>query len=211
MRRTILILIPIVIVAVAMYWWFFARNTGQPTNVANTPAQNQPFAPFGSTGTPAQTGNTGANNSNPPATGISNKPVIQNATSLPKLRHLSATPIGGFMATTTASSTIARYIDRGSGHIFEASSLTGDLPEISNTTIPKVYESFWNKNASAAVLRYTKDGTEDITNLYAEIRPVKTNASSTEATLPFEVKGKILSSSIKEIAVSPKGDRIFTF
>ncbi len=128
---------------------------------------------------------------------------------IPLLRHLSTAPIGGFMASTTASSTVARYIDRGIGHVYEASSIGNDIKKISNTTIPKIYESYWNKNGSAAVLRYVKEDTGAIVNFYAEIRPIKIGTTTSEV-FGNEIKGKFLSPDIREIAVSPKADRIFT-
>lgn len=116
------------------------------------------------------------------------------------------------MASTTASSTVVRYIDRGVGHVHESLSINEAINKISNTTIPKIYESYWNKNLNATILRYIKDDKGAIANFYAEIRPIKVSSTTpiTSDFIPYEIKGKFLSSDIREIAVSPKKDRIFT-
>jgi hypothetical protein len=214
MKKFLLILIPIVILAIAGFYWFFMRSAQAPSEQPN-PSESTSFDPFGRNPGTANGGTTnggGVKATNTPTpTGISTEPVTNTEGGLPRLRHLSSTPIGGFMASSTASTTLTRFIDRGVGHIFEARATESEIPKISNTTIPRVYESFWNKNGTAAVLRYVKDETGVITNFYAEVKKVVTNASSTEvATIPYEVKGKYLSANIKAVAVSPKGDRIFT-
>jgi hypothetical protein len=212
-RKLILILIPLAIVAAALYWWFLMRVPAGQIPKAVT-EETSPFGNFPTASTTSSTKGNGSGitvNPAPESSGITAEPLKPGEVAIPRLRHLSATPIGGYMATTTASTTLVRYIDRGAGHIYEASSLSLDIPKISNTTIPRVYESFWNKNASAAVFRYMRDDSGSIINFFGQILPVKQNASSTDSVLPFEIKGKFISNDIKELAVSPKGDRIFTF
>ncbi len=210
MKKFLLILIPLLLVAAGLYYWLLLRTPAPVVPEGEEIADDGTFNPFNRSGSnPVQQQPVATK---APSTGITQQPVINTDSKLLKLRHMSATPVGGFMASSTASTTITRYIDRGAGHIFQASSLASEIVKISNTTIPRVYESYWNKNLSTAILRYMKDEEGTVSNFYAEIRPVKVNASSTDSnTTPFEVKGKFLSPYIKEIAVSPKGDRIATF
>ena len=126
---------------------------------------------------------------------------------LPKLRQLSATPIAGMSASTTASSSLVRFMDRGTGHIYEADDISNDIKKLSNTTLPKIYESYWNKNLTALVLRYLRDESDVVSNFYAELRPAATSTTSTA----YEVKGKYLSPDIGQVTVSPQGDKIFTW
>ena len=207
MKKLLLIIISVLIIAgLALYWFFFRVP---PTTPATTEdgSSGVSFNPFNRGGgvkpTPApQTGDSDS--------GITARP-IENTGKLPRLRQISVTPVGGYMASTTASTTLVRYIDRGVGHVFEATDLNANIEKITNTTIPRVYESYWNKKASAAVIRYMRDDTGVVANFYAEIRDFPKNASSTGMNPRAEIKGKYLSSSIQEIAVSPKGDRIFTW
>lgn len=206
MKKVLLIAIILAILAGAGYYWFFYRNN-TPQNTQSTSSINQ----------------QGFNPLNPSGGTINQEPINQNTqgnqvdyssdtnpTKIPTLRHLSSEPIGGYFASTTASSTVVRYVDRGTGHIYETTMDSPDINKISNTTISKVYESYWNKDLTAMIIRYIKSGTDTITNFYAEIRPSTEDQNSTSTT-PFEIKGKFLSPYISSLAVSPKRDKIFTF
>lgn len=215
MKKFLLIAIPIVLILVGIFYWFFMRQATEPTNPTGS-NQGTTFDPFGRGGSPNINNPSGGQGSATKPTqsssSITSTPVVTSSDSkLPRLRQLSATPIGGFVASTTASSTIARFIDRGVGHVMQANSIDEEISKLSNTTIPKVYESYWNRAATAAIIRYIKDESGTITNFYGELKKIVRNASSTDETLPFEIKGKFISSNIKEIAIAPKGDRVFTY
>lgn len=203
MKKFILIVIITALIASGLYYWFFIRKqTSGPIVPENLDINdNNIFNPFnrGISTTPQK--GSQASTSQPV---VQEQPANPNV-KLPVLRHISTGLVGGYMASTTASSTVVRYIDRGVGHVFESLSTSEVIEKISNTTIPRIYESYWNKNLNAAVLRYMRDETGEISNFYAEIRP-----TSATTTTPYEIKGKFLSPMIKEIAVSPKGDKIFT-
>lgn len=126
----------------------------------------------------------------------------------PKLRQLSVTPIAGMaISSSTIDTTTVRYIDRGTGYVYEADNTSDTVIKLSNTTIPHIYEAYGNKWAKAFLIRYIKDQTDNISNFYAEIRPTGTSTSQT----PFELKGKFLSTDIRQVAVSPAGDKVFTW
>jgi hypothetical protein len=95
------------------------------------------------------------------------------------------------------------------GHVYQTNDVNLAIDKISNTTLPKIYEAYWNKNLTAVILRYLRDNSDDVSSFYAELRPVATSTAS--STTPFEIKGRYLSSTINQIAVSPSGDRIFTW
>ncbi len=207
MKKLLFILIVILIlISGGVYYWYFMREP-LPTDLME-PTPDSTFNPFNQGSVTPKPSTSTAASSN---TSISTKPSIQ-VEKISLLRHLSSTPIGGYMASSTASSTIVRYFDRGVGHIYQADSLSSTLTKITNTTIPRVYESYWDKNLRNTVVRYIRDDGESIVNFYGDVRPVKQTASSTaQGALGYEVKGKFLASTIQDVAVSPKGDRIFTF
>lgn len=188
------------------YWYYYVRTPAEVILDENGNPISSGFSPFNrpytSTDSPAI--NT------PVATttqATSTEIVNEEAYVLPKLRQLSTTPVAGFYASSTASSSIVRFMDRGTGHIFEATTLSADIKKISNTTLPKIYESYGNKNGTAFVLRYLKTDSDTITNFYAELRSTGTSTIET----PYELKGKYLSPDIQQIVVSPSGDRVFTW
>src|SRR3989344_803076 len=205
-KKIIFIFMLIILLAGGVYYFFFYQS--KPMSLTDT-AEAPPtgFSPINrsSVATPK--------NTTPSATSTPRQNTVTEQARIPALRHLSTIPVGGFMASSTASSTVVRYVDRGVGHVYESSSIENEIKKISNTTIPRIYESYWNKNLNTAIFRYMKDETDTIANFYAEIRPIKTSTSTLETIneVNSEIKGKFISSDIKEIAVSPKKDRVFTF
>lgn len=216
MRKSTLTITTILILALiggAIYYFYFYNKTSGVTDATDI-TQQPGFSPFGR-GTvqdiPRTQGTT--TDTETPVVG-SNTPI-----QLPKLRQLSTTPIAGMyasttkirvgLATTTEPATIVRFVDRGTGHVYQANDITANIEKISNTTLPKIYEAYWNKNLTATVLRYLKENSDSVTNFYAEIRPVASSTAS--STTPFEIKGKYLSPDIREIAISTTGDKVFTW
>lgn len=198
---TIIILLIVALLGGWFFWFMYLQGpkTVSPTDVPEpnsfNPLNREPLATK-----PAETPVKVATTTQIP----SNTPL-----KLPILRKLSDTPVGGMAASTTASTTIVRFIDRGAGYVYEASNKNNNIDNISNTTLPRIYESYWNKNLNILILRYLKQDSNTITNFYAEIRKVGTSTSASATS--FEIKGKYLSPDISEIAVSPMGDKIFTW
>lgn len=204
LRKTFITIIIALILILAgggvYYWYFFVKA---PASDSTEQTGSTGFSPFN------------RNNVTPQKT-VSQLPVTQESTTtpvqnlpfkLPKLRQLSETPVAGMSASSTATSSVVRFIERGTGHIYEANDFSNTINKISNTTLPKIYESYWNKNLTAMVVRYLKDESDIITNFYTELRKTGTSTSET----PYEIKGKYLSPDINEVAVSPNGDKIFTW
>lgn len=202
-KSTFIVIIIVIVVAViggGWYWFSYIRNQ-KSSDVTDTSVSGG-FNPFN-----RNTVQTDQPVNKPQATSTIEKTEQNTSIKIPVLRQLSETPVGGMSASTTASTTVVRFIDRGVGHIYEANSENGNIEKISNTTLPKIYESYWNKNLTALVLRYLRDDSDAVTNFYTELRRVGTATSTTL----FEIKGKYMSPDINQLIVSPSGDRIFTW
>lgn len=188
------------------YWYYFILNSNVASIPGGNPLENI-FSPF--------------NNSNSqPTTPINTAPIAttteENNTvtvdnvqvfSLPKLRKISTNPVAGFFASSTASTSIVRYMDRGTGHLFEANNVSNEVKTLSNTTLPRIYEAYGNKSGTNFIIRYLRDDEETVSNFYTELRSTGTTTTQT----PFELKGKFLSPEVNQIAISPSGDRVFTW
>jgi hypothetical protein len=209
--------IVILILIGAGVYWYVNKDIVSQLPATTEGETRDPFVPLNRNGITAENPNTPTNqNENTEPTTPSNNASFK----MPKLRQLSNTPVAGMYASTTKirdlnfssttiEKTIVRFVDRGTGHIYEANDSDLNIEKLSNTTLPKIYEAFWNKNLTAMVVRYLKDNTDMITNFYAEVR---SNPNSTaSSTTSFEVKGKYLSPNINQVAVSPEGNRIFTW
>jgi hypothetical protein len=221
---TVLILLALV---GGVYWYIFFYGPGNGTPVVNNNNNNNgttggfvPLnAPSNNTNQPTNNNtNNNSNSTNPDNNqNSSSTPVITEK--VPALRLLSANPIGGYGASTTASTTIVRWVDRGRGNIMEAKGDTEEISTLSNTILPRVYISIWNKNLTAFIGSLLSSNNDIPTVVYAKLN---TQASSTqqktsttttntdaEKVTPYFLRGKNLPQNMITYAVSPKGDKLF--
>ncbi len=192
------VLLVIVIGFVLFYFFFLKPTTPSTTVTGNSPDTG--FTPFGKPSTNNQQGNGGVNGNN-------NASSSPTEVVIPALRLLSATPIGGYGASTTASTTVVRWVDRGRGNILEAKGDSLEITTLSNTLLPRTYESIWNKNITAFIGSILSNDNETISTVYASLYP---HSTSTLVT-PYELRGKSLPDGIVSSAASPKKDRVFLF
>jgi len=214
MRLILYTILALVIVAMifAGYWYFFLRLPEFPDLVPE-PVPTSGFQPFGRVGqTP-----------DPSPTSVvvvaTSTPVTIATTTIPKLpalRELSGTPVGGFGIFSTKSTTTLRWVDRGRGNVYEIINNSPSVTTLSNTIVPRIYESLWNQNQSAfigAMLQSNDEPAFIYGRLEAQSLPkigTSTPATTTPTSLtPFVLKGRNLPDGVLAYAVSPKGDRVF--
>jgi hypothetical protein len=210
MKKFLISIIVLLILAVigggVYYWFFFILNPNKSIVPIISKTFPEIFSPFNNTKKEPE----------PEVVTQKEPPVVATTTvtidniqvfKQPKLRQISKTPVAGVFASSTASSSIVRYMDRGTGHLFEANNLSNEVKTLSNTTLPKIYEAYGNRNGNNFIIRYLKDDSDIISNFYTELRSTGTSTSQT----PFELKGKFLSGEVDQIAISPTGDRVFTW
>jgi len=202
-----LIILIILIVLGGGYYWFFVRVPSLSVNTNSTNNQNSGngiFAPFGQPNQSNSVATTSNNSSIIATSTISTVPVV------PVLRELSTMPVGGMMSSTTASTTIVRWIDRGTGHIYQAYADNTAIDEISNTTIPMIYQSYWNTAANSFIFSSLSDNSNTVNDFYTTLIPsgaapvASTSASTSSAQLTqYSLAGSPLSGETLALAVSP--------
>lgn len=106
-----------------------------------------------------------------------------------------------------------RYMEQSTAHIYET--YTDSLIEtrISNTTIPRIYDTYWNLNGESLVFRYLEDGTNKIQTYLATLSSPSVFAeggSSESPSMLKDLKGNFLVEGIADISVSPDKTRFFT-
>ena len=166
-RKTTFIVIIVLIILGVAAWWFFSRENS--TTPANQPTQtNQNLFPYGQNATSSV--NQPNNNSNQGTVFINT-----SSTSLPALIHITMTPVSGYIflpegknSTSSPQTTTLRYIDRATGHIDDYSFDTGTSTEVTNTTIPKVYQGSFAGGGARAYLQ-TIDENNQIETLSASV------------------------------------------
>lgn len=199
---TFFILILIVLM-VFLGWYLFFRNTA-PQNPASG-GQNQSSGnlfPFG-------TGPTGTTSTKTPGTGGSSGSTTidlggihgSGTTRLPRLRQISFSPTAGAVAFDRASSTIIRYMDRATGHMYETDSESPDVTKISNITIPKIHEAIWSSNGNELITRYLRGSELSPTTFYAKV--------TATTSLDLALEGLYLPSGIQGVSIL--GAKIFYF
>ncbi|HEY9481043.1 MAG TPA: hypothetical protein VIR98_02295 [Candidatus Paceibacterota bacterium] len=119
---------------------------------------------------------------------------------IPRLRQLSTSPSAGIVAFDQASTTLVRFVDRATGHIYETKLDNSAITKISSVTIPKVYEAIWSSDGSRFLARYLRDDNETIRTFYAKI------ATTTRPEQALE--GLFLDDGIRE--VTSVGTKIFS-
>ncbi|MCK5060194.1 MAG: hypothetical protein KAR00_03590 [Candidatus Pacebacteria bacterium] len=124
---------------------------------------------------------------------------------VPVLRKVSDTAVAGATLLETASSTDILYIERGTGHIYNTSIDSLVQKKISNTTIPKIYETLWIDSEPALIIRFLKEDNETIESFYAKLL-----TQQEKETDLSNLEGTFLSTNITEITVSPDSKKIFS-
>ncbi|MFA6458870.1 MAG: hypothetical protein WCV79_00510 [Candidatus Paceibacterota bacterium] len=225
-KTTTIITVLILILALvgAAYWYFIfgfgsAPVTALPGN-QTTPGGFEPIdRPL-----PTESTLPGDMTNSSSTTTTTNEP-----SPLATLRHLSSVPVGGFGVFTSASlrsgqagSTTIRWVDRGRGNTYEAYSHKPDINILSNTLVPRIYQSWWNNSLNSFFAQYSSATNDTVTTVVANIQktvantPRPQNASSTNISnsstetiteTPYQLKGTLVSGNIIDIAVSPAKDR----
>lgn len=126
---------------------------------------------------------------------------------IPALRQISSTPVAGAIATSTATTTYIWYMDRGVGHVYQTQVDSNEKKLLSNTTLPRVYNTVWASN-SRIIAQYDKEGDGSIVNFYGEVAPVNIGTSTDKS--PYVTRGYSIPGEIIDLALSPKNDKLFS-
>lgn len=128
-------------------------------------------------------------------------------------RQLANIQVAGGVAIVRDGKPWVRYVARETGHVFEVDPSDGTTAELTNTTIPRVYEALWVAGGDSVVLRYlTQDplSLKDIIKTYlAHLDLPITSASSSAPVALGSLKGEFLPDNISAVSISPDGKLLF--
>lgn len=139
---------------------------------------------------------------------------------MPRLRMVSEGPViasvmaqsaehSGLQGEATASTTdtsianIIRYVQLGTGHVYEARTDDPEIIRLSNTTIPRINEAHF-VGSDRILMRYT----DDVGNFKLFSAQLADNASQSAAT-PKRLQGVFLSDGVRYLDVNPAGDVVW--
>lgn len=122
----------------------------------------------------------------------------------PRLRHVSSFPIAGmFTFLNEEDEEMIRYVEKGTGHIYETKTTALGQEKISNTTIPRIYEAVW-VDESSVILRYFNEG-GDLESFYAELE----DGSLDGSFLPKNIENiKVVNNTIRYLLETNLGSSI---
>lgn len=129
------------------------------------------------------------------------------------LIKISSAPVsdGAFfemkVATGTTPSTKLRFIERATGHIFEADLGSGSVSRISNTTIPKIEMVSWAIPGTTFLGQYIADGI--IQSKTIQIGAKATTSTTTVTTDFVSITESPLAENIMSSTFDQKGQRLF--
>ena len=119
---------------------------------------------------------------------------------VPSLRKLTNAPVAGGVVFDRRGETFIRYIERATGHIYEAAATSTKLGRISNTTIPRVQEALWGTDGSKLVIRYLDQRTPD---------KITTTALALTGTSTVTIKSTFFPDNVTSISLSPNSSQSF--
>lgn len=211
MTKKILLIIGIVVVIgiVVFLIWGSQPQTAGENRVGFSIRDYLPFGKGDETSTStASADDTGKM----PADNLS---VIQENKPIPRLRKLSSEPVAGAVifstgiTKTNATSTV-RFVEKGTGNVYEAKSDSLVIQRLTNTTIPKIVRAFWPPNGSGFLAQTLIAENEVVETSFVKLN--KNKASTTaESLTPFSTTISKLPTGIKEIAIKPDGSKIFYY
>lgn len=205
MTKKILLIIGIVVVigiAVFLIWGSQPQTAGE--NRVGFSIRD--YLPFGNSGNSETSTTT-------PETNILDEeklPIIPENKLIPRLRKLSSEPVAGAVIFNVGATSTVRFVEKGTGNVYEATTDSLAIQRLTNTTIPKIVRAFWLPNGSGFLAQTLIAENEIIETSFVKLN--KNKASSTvESLTPFSTTIGKLPTGIKEIAIKPDGSKIFYY
>src|SRR3989344_282167 len=208
MTKKILLIIGILVIVGIVAFLIFSSKPPLAPGESRIGFSIRDYLPFGNSGneTTSTTTNTSTNNND---TGSQTSTNMEGQL-VPKLRKISKEPIAGAVIFNTGTTSLVRFIEKGTGNVYEARSDSVTIQRLTNTTIPKIIRAFWLPNASGFLAQTLSPDNEIIETNFVKLN--KNVASSTNEILtPFNAIIGKLPTGIKEIAIKPDSTKIFYY
>jgi len=140
-----------------------------------------------------------------------NLPTIEDPNKpLPRLRKLSKEPVAGAVVFNTGTTSVVRFVEKGTGNVYEATSDSLAIKRLTNTTIRKIIRAFWIPSGAGFLAQTLIPESEIIETNFVKLNKVSTSTLSENLT-PFSTTISKLPTGIKELTIKPDGTKIFYY
>lgn len=166
------------------------------------------FLPFGSSGE----GNPGGaevviDDKQPNNNTLTNNQVGQ----VPRLRKLSKEPVAGSVIFNIGTTSIVRFVEKGTGNVYEANSETNTITRLTNTTLPKIIRAFWLPAGSGFLAQTLLPDSEIIETTFVKLEKNTATTSANEVLTPYKTTLSQLPTGIVELSINPAGTKVFYY
>jgi hypothetical protein len=205
MSKKILLIIGILIIVGIAAFFIFSSQPPLAPGENRVGFSIRDYLPFGSSGETSTTTSETSNQNTEIET-----PITTSDQPVPRLRKLSSEPVAGAVIFNTGTTSVVRFVEKGTGNVYEAKSDTIAIQRLTNTTIPKIIRALWLPLGSGFLAQTLVAESETIETSFVKLNK---NAASTttEILTPFSTTIGKLPTDIKEIAMKPDGTKIFYY
>ena len=158
----------------------------------------------------------GQSENTPPETDLVNEgqnmeeiPDVSENQEIPRLRKISNEPVAGAVAFLRGTTTIVRFVEKGTGNVYEASSANKQVGRLTNTTIPQIVNALWLQDGSGFLAQTLVSGSEIIETAFVKINRV--SSTTVENLTPYTTVISKLPTGIRGIAISPDSKKIIYY
>lgn len=140
--------------------------------------------------------------------------LISGRTEKLQLQQLTSSAISGAVsiesgdASTSTMEVNVRYIERSTGNIYEINPNTLNIKRLTNTTIPAIYETLWNKSGDKFILRYLNENNVIKTFIGKISKSISPTSTSTENIDIGEISGSFITDDISYLVSSPDSETL---
>ena len=203
--RYLIVIVAVLAIAGLLGWYFFLKTQTDTTNLSEQGRGLDSSAP-------SFTGSTGSTYENITQSTVTDTSVgtssVQTTNAPPVLWRVSQTPTAGMGFVVDTSGLKLNFVERASGNVFSANTVTGKVERLTNTLLPKIYLAAFTKDGAVALRSIGQNGA---TTLFAGTVPQKAPPATAEiaSSSPVTLKGTYLAENVRGMAVNPKAHELF--
>lgn len=202
----------ILVVIGAIFFFFLIFKDNSPDNTSLPGTTGQTFFPVTT---------TFEEGDGSPLISEEDAEIIRSAENfVPRLRQLSQVPTSGATSfereakssdlfideegaerAKDTKETIFRYIERGTGHLFEATEKNLTQSRLSNVTMPKIQEAFFDGSGNKVVLRYLREDSETIETFLGTLKEATTTNEQGNIIKTTKIEGEHIDFNIDNLVI----------